>query len=216
MSDCIHGLEGSWCSLCKGDYEVEYRDINRVECCAPKCSRAADRRLGALPLCPRHLLSVERRIVRVYKPIYVPPPLPVTDNGPGWVYFVRIDKAIKIGFSKQPAKRLQAFGVYSLDTTVSLLSLERGDRAKEKRLHRRFDDLRHVVAGKSNELFRPSEIIYEYIRSVRQCSAMPDDQCRFRALPEMLTCGHHRDHDSIPAGVYSLYADREIPHEDVA
>lgn len=216
MSECIHGLEGSWCSLCKGDYKVEYFDAKRLECCAPKCSKVADKRLGALPLCPRHLLSVERRIVRVYKPIYAP--RKVTDDGPGWVYFVRIDDAVKIGFSKQPAKRLQSFGVYSLDTKVTLLSLERGDRAKEKRLHRMFSDLRHVVAGKSNELFRPDPAIFNYIQDHRQCSAYTrdDEHCRLRAQPESLTCGHHKNDRSIPPDMYSLYADREIPHEDVA
>jgi hypothetical protein len=167
------------------------------------------------------MLSVERRVVRVYKP-----PRPTyrelaqyeKEKEPGWVYFVQIDTAIKIGHSKQPDRRLKSFGVYSLDTTVHLLSLERGDRAKENRLHRKFSDHQFVIAGKSNELFRPVESLFGYIRTARQCSAftVADIQCKSRAKPDSLTCGGHVDDPSIPESVYRLYADRQLPHEDVA
>ena len=223
MSDCKHGLEESWCSLCKGEVEVEYRPIKRVTCCAPNCQKGADKRLGALPLCAKHLLSVEKRIVRVHKARDWQIPSHRDDMYPGWVYFVQLGEAIKIGFSTQPDKRIRSLATYTVDTKVQLLGLERGGRAKEKRLHRRFDEWRIDVKGKSNELFEPCDELIDYIRTGRQCSSFHRgglDHCKLKALPGSLTCRLHGDDDTDLGDdgemAYRLYADHGIPHEMVA
>lgn len=220
MSDCKHGLEEAWCSLCKGDVEVEYQSSRRP-CCSPNCKRQADKQVATLPLCERHVLALERRITRVYQITDRRPKIRTSQTFPGWVYFVEIDGLIKIGYSANPARRLESFGLYSLNTTVRLLALERGPRSKEQRLHRQFDEHRVKVRGKSNELFNPHDDVLDYVASGRQCSAFTQssgNQCTRRALPDLLTCGlHSSDHfDVRDEEVISLFTDRGIPHEIVA
>jgi hypothetical protein len=224
MTDCKHGLEESWCSLCRGEVKVEYFPANRVVCCAPNCKKTADKRLGVLPLCGRHLLSVEKRIVRIHKSEqWEMPPDIRRDMYPGWVYFVKIGNAIKIGFSTQPDRRIGGLATYTLDTEVVLLALERGGRAKENRLHRLFAECRIDIPGKSNEMFELTDELLEYIRSGRQCSSFHRggiDHCKLKALPDSLTCRLHGG-DETDLGddgdvAYGLYAKFGIPYEDVA
>jgi hypothetical protein len=223
MSDCKHGIEESWCSLCRGEVEIKYFPPGRVECCAPNCGRTADKRLGALPLCAKHLLSVEKRIVRVHRSEQWDVHALNPKMYPGWVYFVMLGDAIKIGFSTQPDKRIRSLATYAVDTKTTLLGLERGGRAKEKRLHRKFADWRIDIKGKSNEMFEPCDELLGYIRTGRQCSSFHRgglDHCKLRALPGSLTCRLHGD-DETDLGddgemAYRLYASMEIPHEIVA
>lgn len=75
------------------------------------------------------------------------------------VYFVRIGKAIKIGFTKNIEKRLKAFMTSAVD--VALLFTIPGDRSLEKKLH--------VLLAESKiarELFRSSEVL-QFIEIVK-------------------------------------------------
>ena len=93
MTECKHGLEPTWCSICDGKYVVETSKPKRSrDCCAPHCKRRASNLIGNIPLCGQHVLMVEKAVVRDFRFKYHERSPVRTD----WVYFVQIGHLIKV------------------------------------------------------------------------------------------------------------------------
>lgn len=180
--DCKHGMAVDWCSLCTGEDRLQSYVVHEDDqCYVPACKRRAKRRIGPVDLCGPHHLDLEKAYVRSTRRIapfsYRP------DIGEEFVYFVRIDQAIKIGFSTNVRQRVKSFASYG--QSVEVLAIEWGDRALEKKLHRKFA---HLAApqGTSRELFHPHQDIFDHIASGRKCA-----WCKNTALPSRVVCGKH-------------------------
>lgn len=187
MDECKHGLAIETCYLCRGLVEVTVKAPSGPRCCSPNCPKTATKQVASLPLCPDHYHRLETQIAKTYTP--PSPPLPPIDrpvpDGYEWVYFIQLDDVIKIGVSIQPASRIRLFSTYGHKVTV--LALERGDYALEKRLHNKFAEHRAQV-GLSKELFHPAPAILDYIANGRHCAF-----CKKNALPNRLLCDTHLD-----------------------
>lgn len=186
MDDCKHGLQIDTCYLCRKVLEVVVKAPSQPKCCSPNCPKTATKQVATLPLCPDHYHRLETQIAQTYSP--KPPAVPpsgrlLDDDLHEWVYFVQLDEVIKIGVSIHPSDRIRLFSTYGHHVTV--LALERGSYALEKRLHRRFAEHRAQV-GLSRELFHPAPAILDYIANGRRCT-----YCREIALPGRLICEAH-------------------------
>jgi hypothetical protein len=186
LSECKHGLEKSWCVVCKGTTVLIVRDPSIAMCCAPLCDKASSTQVASLPLCEPHFNRLESHVAKVHTPPdwdKIFKKAERVQDGEDWVYFIRLGDVIKIGHSRRLMSRLRSFAAYGQE--VEVLALEIGGRALETRLHRRFSHLRSDV-GFSKELFRPDPEILGYIKSGRKCGICDD-----RARPQKVTCKEH-------------------------
>lgn len=185
--DCKHGMYLDWCSFCSGGDSIQtYKVHPDYQCYVPDCQRRAKYRIGPVLLCLPHTTELETVYVRNIDS-WVRPSWERPDRGEEFVYFVRIDQAIKIGHSTNVRRRVKFYGAYGQD--VEVLAVEWGDRALEKKLHRRFDEHRAPV-GTSRELFNPHQDILDYIESERTCAF-----CKTKAIPLRAVCGKHQSNE---------------------
>ena len=77
------------------------------------------------------------------------------------IYFLKSDKYVKIGYSKNPKKRISILKI-SIPFEMEVIGIIEGDLKKESQLHRMFSKLR--VQG---EWFLLTEEIIDYIRSCK-------------------------------------------------
>jgi hypothetical protein len=84
-----------------------------------------------------------------------------TANKPAYVYFVRIGKFIKIGFTTNLRGRLKSFRCASAEPIEVLLIIP-GGRELEQRLHTLFCEDRI-----SNEFFRNEFLLNEFIHGAK-------------------------------------------------
>jgi hypothetical protein len=131
-------------------------------------------------LCWVHSKELEQALVYNYEPphFYYRP-----DHKEEYVYFVRIDQSLKIGYSKNLRTRVRSFAAYGHN--VEVLAIEWGDRNLEKKLHRRFSEHLSPV-GFSKELFTIHADIIDYIANERTCAF-----CKNKAQPTRAVCGKH-------------------------
>jgi hypothetical protein len=184
VSDCKHGLDARWCALCAGTLTIETKKPEQRECCAPACRKTAIKQVAGLPICGQHYHRLEVVIARKY-PMDDRWNAPKEDRRRSWVYFVRIDRLIKIGTSVDPRIRVRSFASYG--HSVEVLGFEAGGRAREGKLHRLFDQ--HRASGVlSKEMFEPVDEILAYIRHHRPCVA-----CDTKAMPGRVVCQSHSD-----------------------
>lgn len=161
---------------------IQTRSPSVTMCCSPGCETASAKQVASLPLCHGHFNRLESHIAQVhYSPLWKKIERDVERHD--WVYFVRIDQAIKIGYSSQLLKRLRSFAAYGHD--VTLLGLEYGGRDLEARIHRKFIGHKARV-GTSRELFEPVPEILAYIEKGRGCA-----YCSKKALPGRVLCTSH-------------------------
>lgn len=59
------------------------------------------------------------------------------------VYFIRVGRKVRIGYSKNPYRRLSSVRCHSTQAVVKLLSFVEGDRKTEKAFHRKFAEYRY-------------------------------------------------------------------------
>lgn len=83
-----------------------------------------------------------------------------TEDNNGFVYFVKADVTIKIGYAKDVYKRLKALQTAN-PIQLELIGYIPGNKEKESSLHALFDDYRL-----SGEWFKYSDEIREYIASL--------------------------------------------------
>lgn len=76
---------------------------------------------------------------------------------PGWIYYIRVDERIKIGYSADVKKRMRAYPPHS-----ELLAVHPGTPTLERDIHREFRG--HLAQGR--EWFRPDDPIMERIAQV--------------------------------------------------
>lgn len=76
---------------------------------------------------------------------------------PGWIYYVRVDERIKIGFSSDVRRRMRAYPPHS-----ELLAVHPGTPTLEREIHREFRG--HLAQGR--EWFRPDEPLMQRIAEV--------------------------------------------------
>lgn len=81
---------------------------------------------------------------------------------PSWVYFMRHDQIIKIGYSKNPRKRAAALA------SAEILATEPGGVERESELHSRFRA--HRLHG---EWFTPAPELLDYIDELRAKTGLP-------------------------------------------
>lgn len=79
---------------------------------------------------------------------------------PSNVYFVRVGDFVKIGFASNPKSRILELS-NRCPYEFSLLATITGDKTDERKLHRRFESLRH-----RGEWFRFESPLKEYIQSM--------------------------------------------------
>lgn len=186
--ECIHGLAEEWCAVCKGDLSFARGTITQAEnpCLSPRCRNSATRQVASIRLCDTHWAQLEKAwIVRESKK-RAPHGDPKRSYGDGaWVYFIMLGEVMKIGVTNNPWRRFRSFS--PVDGAIEIVSFEWGDRALERRLHRRFKEHKADV-GFSSELFYPHQEIMDYIATKRLCA-----YCGKRAMPERVVCMVHRD-----------------------
>jgi hypothetical protein len=135
-----------------------------LECPALGCH--ADAAEGApVPLCQQHLRVAFAYVLETERPDLSAAseamPYWVTDPNPtGFVYFVRIDALIKIGFSRNPKQRFAKL------TPDEVLHLEPGTMRDERRCHAAFAHARAY-----GEMFYPSEDLLAFIEDLRTAAA---------------------------------------------
>lgn len=95
---------------------------------------------------------------------------------PGWIYYLRIDQRIKIGYSVDVKRRMRAYPPHAV-----LLAVHPGTPTIEREMHARFDSIR--VAGR--EWFHPGDELLTHIREVVAQFGEPDARhvYRFRTGP---------------------------------
>lgn len=76
---------------------------------------------------------------------------------PGWVYYLRVDERIKIGFSTDVRQRMRAY-----PPTAELLAVHPGTRDTERQMHERFAG--HLAQGR--EWFRVDAPVMDHITAV--------------------------------------------------
>jgi hypothetical protein len=80
----------------------------------------------------------------------------------GWIYFIQRGAALKVGWARNPNKRLNELQVGS-PWRLSLIGVVPGSQEDEKKLHRRF-----AAARISGEWFRRRDIIGEVRRLISE------------------------------------------------
>lgn len=200
--ECKHGLDVRWCAVCKHQVEVETKPSSFPQCCSPSCGKASSVQVGSLPLCLDHYHRLESQVAKVYTNFPYNYGLEKSDLLPyyepgDWVYFVKIDDVIKIGFSINPRNRIRSFASYG--HSVQILALEGGDISLEKRLHRKFADYRASV-GFSRELFEPHPVLLEYIKNGRHCA-----HCNRLVEPHRVICERHLKHSDEVKNIEEMF-----------
>lgn len=76
---------------------------------------------------------------------------------PGWIYYIRVDERIKIGYSADVRRRMRAYPPHS-----ELLAVHPGTPTLEREIHREFRG--HLAQGR--EWFRPDAPLMERIEQV--------------------------------------------------
>lgn len=79
-------------------------------------------------------------------------------NEPGFVYYIRMDDLIKIGYAKDVTRRMRAY-----PPSAQLLAIHPGTPAVEKRMHDQF----HAFLRRGREWFAPHEQILSHIEETR-------------------------------------------------
>lgn len=87
-------------------------------------------------------------------------------NG-GFIYFVKMGEAIKIGFAKDVARRVKHMQGGCPEPLEIIASMQ-GSPATEKQLHRKFEDL--CIRG---EWFRPGDLLLNFIAKVQNGGCWP-------------------------------------------
>ncbi|MFA4975674.1 MAG: GIY-YIG nuclease family protein [Candidatus Paceibacterota bacterium] len=95
---------------------------------------------------------------------------------PDWVYFLRREELIKIGYSNSPKRR-------AMQLCATLLATTPGSRAEEARWHQKF---RHLHAG--GEWFRPGADLVATINVLRRADLLPPITAgeQLAELPDLL------------------------------
>jgi hypothetical protein len=78
-------------------------------------------------------------------------------NDPGFVYYIRIDQHIKIGYATDIAKRMRAY-----PPSAVLLAAHPGTKATEKQMHQDF----HAYLDRGREWFNPGKSLMAHIERV--------------------------------------------------
>lgn len=173
------------------------------KCCAPKCKREWVTRIGPLPVCEPHRISVERHLAMVWQTWDIHSDWRTAyrkaerrersrarqqlerERRGEWVYFIMIDDLLKIGYSSSIKTRIRTFAAYG--QSVKVVSIEPANRAHEQALHRRFAE--HRASGVlSREMFYPAQEILDYIANERECI-----ECDGVALVDRVVCQDHSD-----------------------
>lgn len=85
---------------------------------------------------------------------------------PGWVYYIRIDDTIKIGYAKNVASRMRAY-----PPSATLLAVEPGTKKLERARHNHF----HAYLAHGREWFRPSDELLTWIETLIAEYGKPTD-----------------------------------------
>lgn len=80
-------------------------------------------------------------------------------NDPGFVYYIRMDDLIKIGYAKDVAKRMRAY-----PPSAELLAIHPGTPALEKQMHQQF----HAFLRRGREWFAPHQQVMDHVNGVRE------------------------------------------------
>ena len=80
-------------------------------------------------------------------------------NDPGFVYYIRMDDLIKIGYAKDVSRRMRAY-----PPSAELLALHPGTPALERQMHQQF----HAFLRQGREWFAPHEQVMDHISTVRE------------------------------------------------
>lgn len=159
-------------------------------CVWPKCNlRVTDQ--FDVHLCENHALHVQRTVAecKTYKDdaprrareaveakIDAGEGLdPSTDKVPGWIYYIRIDDAIKIGYAKNVAQRMRHY-----PPTAKLLAVEPGTYKLEKVRHSLF----YLDLAWGREWFRPSPHLEAWIEELRRHYGDPSGHAYQYTTPE--------------------------------
>lgn len=81
----------------------------------------------------------------------------VPADQPGWVYYIRMGDAIKIGYATDVAKRMRAY-----PPTAELLAAHPGTTQTERDMHKRF----RADLSQGREWFNPSDNLMDHIAGV--------------------------------------------------
>jgi hypothetical protein len=132
-------------------------------CIAPRCDLAPEVD-APVPLCDRHLRLAFAYIVQRDHPdlsqrAEVTPHWSGSPAATGSVYFLRIDKLIKIGFTRKPAQRFRQL------CPDAVLHLEPGTMRDERRCHA------FAHARAYDEMFRPTDDLLAFIEGLRTATA---------------------------------------------
>lgn len=87
------------------------------------------------------------------------------EPAPGWIYYLRLDGVIKIGFTKNPHRRIKQY-----PPTAELLATEPGTKKVERSRHQRFG--KHLIVGR--EWFADCDEINEWIDTLVAEYGKPD------------------------------------------
>lgn len=132
-------------------------------CLAPDCYEAPEVD-APLPLCEQHLRLAFAYVVERDNPDLADrlgkQPWEREPNPTGFVYFIRIDALIKIGFTRNPKRRFAQL------TPNSVLHLEPGTMRDERRCHQAFAHARAY-----GEMFYPSDDLLAFIEDLRTAAA---------------------------------------------
>lgn len=82
---------------------------------------------------------------------------PLTQNAPGWVYYIRMGDVIKIGYAADVAKRMRNY-----PPSAELLAAHPGTPAVEREMHKRFA----ADLAQGREWFRESDELVAHIAQV--------------------------------------------------
>ena len=165
-----------------------------VVCLMPGCTMTQSP-MPELHLCDEHLTIVHdsvdhmaatkhRKMMDAYNAAH--PPV-VTPPKPGFIYYVKSDGLIKIGWTSNLAKRMRQYAPNS-----QLLATHPGTRTDEQRLHKRFA----VHRSHGREWYPLAPVILHHIDMMKAKYGEPDTVA-FGAQP--VTIPQHRDPQYIKA-----------------
>jgi len=80
-------------------------------------------------------------------------------RAPGFVYYIRMDNLIKIGYAKDVSTRMRAY-----PPTAELLAVHPGTKQVEREMHQQF----HAFLRRGREWFEPHDTVMRHIDGVRE------------------------------------------------
>ena len=126
-------------------------------CCWPSCATLSGDKYPALPMCDSHVAVVVHQVQITASPQLAIRSATHRSRGNGWIYYLRVEDRIKIGFSTNLAPRLKSYPPASV-----VLATHEGSMEDEHDLHVRFAD----DVAETREWFHPSPQVLDHIRSL--------------------------------------------------